>query len=806
MDFSWPHCLHRPEDANKVKAPGAPGRIPLWEHADKDGVGASYSPANRVWFTLWRGVLTEVYYPTIDRAQIRRLLLAVTDGNSFVLCEGSDLECEVTRIDGTSEAYCVTGKAPHGGFEIEKRVISDPDLPCVIQHYRVTRTSPGLRYYVICNPHLEAQGSATGSHVIHSNGHTILTAHKDNEWVALGSSCSFSRASVGFAGVNDGLTDLRQNHKLDFNFTEADGGNVVLTGEIPQGVHEFTIALGFGHAQHGALTAVIQSLASPFETKLDRYLQQWRSAATGRRDLKSKTCDGGRLYDISCNTLCTHEDRTYPGALIASLAIPWGEVKRAVTPAHAGYHLVWTRDAVNCAGALMAAGDRDTPLRTLTYLAVSQRADGSFAQNFWINGEPNWSGLQLDEVTYPILLARHLHRENALLEFNPRPMIYNAIQYIVHRGPITPQERWEQMSGYSPSTMAVVIAATICAAAFAREENKPAAAAFLEDYADWMRDHIESWTVTTAGELLPGCSRYIIRLTPAEPGDADPVSPNDAILKIPDQKPGAPNEFPARNIVDAGFLELVRYGVLDAADPLILDSLRVVDATLKVDTPAGPCWRRFNHDGYGQHDDGAPFETWGTGRAWPLLTGERGHYALRAGADPMPYIEAMEQLSGATGLIPEQVWDQPFWKDGRNYFGRPTGSANPLAWAHAEYIKLVRSAVDGRVFDLPHEVEKRYAGKRARLNKLVMWTFNYPIPTAAPGETLRIYSGAPFTLRFSLDDWAHLQDVDATATELSIHYVDVPLPPDQRAPARFTFRWKEKGNWQGCDYAVTVTN
>ncbi|HLJ48646.1 MAG TPA: glycoside hydrolase family 15 protein [Bryobacteraceae bacterium] len=788
------------------KAPGAPGRIPVWEHADKDGVGASYSPANHVWFTLWRGALTEVYYPTVDRAQIRHLLLVVSDGRSLVLHEGADLECRVTRLGGTSEAYRVTAKAPSGEFQFEKDVICDPDLPCVMQRYRMTPVfSSALRYYIVCNPHLEAQGHVADSHVIELNGRKFLTAHKDDHWVAVGSSGGFSRASVGFAGVNDGLTDLSENGQLDSVFTEADEGNVVLTGEIPERIDEFTIALAFGLTQHAALTAVTQSLASPFSVKLEKYLQQWQSAAADRLDIRSRTGDGGRVYDISCNTICTHEDRTYRGALIASLAIPWGEVKQAITPAHAGYHLVWTRDAVNCAGALLAAGDCDTPLRTLTYLAVSQQQDGSFAQNFWINGEPNWTGLQLDEVTYPILLARRLHREHALLEFNPLPMTWKAIEYIVHRGPITPQERWEQMSGYSPATIAIVIAATVCAAAFAREDGKPAAAQFLEDYADWMRDHIEAWTVTTAGELLPGSPRYIIRLTPASPGDAGPVSPNEALLKIPDQKPGRPNEFPARNIVSPGFLELVRYGVLDADDPLIVGSLRVVDAVLKIDTPAGPCWRRFNHDGYGQRDDGSPFDTWGKGRAWPLLTGERGHYALRAGQDPMPYIAAMEHLSGTTGLIAEQVWDRPFWKDGRNYFGRPTGSANPLTWAHAEYIKLVRSASDGRVFDLPHEVERRYSGKRGRLNKLAMWTFNYPIPTASAGETLRIYSGAPFVLRYSLDDWAHVQDVHATDTELSIHYVDVPLPPDQRASARFTFRWKEKGNWQGCDYAVVVT-
>ncbi len=328
---------------------------------------------------------------------------------------------------------------------------------------------------------------------------------------------------------------------------------------------------------------------------------------------------------------------------------------------------------MNCAEALLASGDLDTPLRTLTYLAVSQRGDGSFAQNFWIDGEPNWKGLQLDEVTYPVLLARKLHRDNALLDFNPLPMIYKAAEYIVHRGPITPQERWEQMSGYSPSTLAVTIASMLAAATFARADGKNAAASFLEDYADWIKNHIEPWTVTTQGDLLPDCRRYIIRINPAKPGEAEPLSPNDALLKLPDQPPGQPQEYPARNIVDPGFLELVRYGIMKPDDPLIVDSLRVVDAILKVETPRGPCWRRFNHDGYGQRDDGSPYHKWGHGRAWPLLTGERGHYELRAGQDVRPYIQAIERLASGTGLLPEQVWDPAVSARRERLFRTPHG-------------------------------------------------------------------------------------------------------------------------------------
>ena len=784
---------------------GRPGAVPYWDHADKDGVGSGYSPANRVWFTLWRGALSEIYYPRVDSAQLRKLQLVITDGRSFVNAESVEFHCEVSRLNQTSLAYLVTGRARDCDFEFEKRVICDPDLPCVLQHYRFRSAHPNLSLYIVCNPHPEDQGITSQARVIDWSNTKFLVGNKKEHWMALGATPGFSRASVGFAGASDGLTDLRDNYRLDFEFNHAAHGNIVLTGELPHGAREAVVGIAFGDAEHGAITALVQAFASNFDDKLKRYLDQWQTGTKGLKQLEGSSGDRGRVYHISCNTLCSHEDRIYPGAFIASLAVPWGEVKKALTPSHAGYHLVWPRDAVNAAGALLASGDRDTPLRTLTYLAVSQRPDGSFAQNFWIDGSPNWTGLQLDEVTYPVLLARKLHGEGALLDFDPRPMVYKAAEYIVDRGPITPQERWEQMSGYSPSTLAIVIASLLCAAAFAREDGKLRAAEFLEQYADWLRDHIEPWTVTTCGELLPDVRRYIIRLTPAHPGEASPVSPNDAMLKIPDQRPGDPSQFPARNIVDAGFLEFVRYGVLAPHDPLIVDSLRVVDAVLKVDTPAGACWRRFNHDGYGQRDDGSPYKDWGRGRAWPLLTGERGHYALRAGHDVRPYIRAMEGLAGSTGLIPEQVWDQPFCRDGKDYFGRPTGSANPLAWAHAEYIKLIRSAADGRVFDLPSEVEERYARARGRLNRLAMWTPHYPLRFAAAGETLRIYAREAFLLRYSLDNWSTTTDVDATDTELAIHFTDIPLAPSQQAPVRFTFFWKQSGSWQGYDFAVAIT-
>src|SRR5581483_56357 len=361
-----------------------------------------------------------------------------------------------------------------------------------------------------------------------------------------------------------------------------------------------------------------------------------------------------------------------------------------------GYHLVWTRDLVQAATALLSAGDSATPLRVLVYLAVSQRADGGFYQNFWIDGRPYWTGIQLDEVSFPLVLAWRLEEAGALGGFDPCAMAAAACGFLVREGPTTAQEWWEEAAGFSPSTLAINIAGLVCAAELLASHGDPQTAAFVVAYADFLEAHLDAWTATSEGTLDPGVARHYIRVNPNAGGHENP---NEGMLTLANQPPEGPFEYPAKSIVDAGFLELVRYGIRDPHDPLIVDSLRVVDAVLKVQLPQGPAWRRYNHDGYGQHDDGTSFKGWGVGRPWPLLTGERGHYELAAGRDARPYLRAMQDSAVGIGLIPEQVWDAAAIRDKLLAPGGPTGAAIPLAWAHAEYIKLSRSIADARVFD-----------------------------------------------------------------------------------------------------------
>ena len=280
--------------------------------------------------------------------------------------------------------------------------------------------------------------------------------------------------------------------------------------------------------------------------------------------------------------------------------------------------------------------------------------------------------------------------------------------------------------------------------------------------------------------------------------------PNRGSVKIANRRPGTTQVFPAKEIVDAGFLELVRYGIRKAYDPIIVDSLRVVDAVLKVETPAGFCWHRYNQDGYGQRDDGGPFVGWGKGRVWPLLTGERGHYELAAGRDVKLFIRAMEGFASSTGLLAEQLWDEPDRPEVYMFLGRPTGSAMPLMWAHSEYIKLLRSAHDGKVFDLIPEVADRYLKWRQGRHLFEVWKRNRQVLVVKQGYILRIQMSAPFRLHWSADEWETVKDTVSSATTLGVEFVDIQTSSLQRRPIHFTFFWTASNCWEGRDYTVSV--
>ena len=785
---------------------GAPGIEPRWTQGAKDGVGTAYSTASRVWFTLFNGSVTEVYYPTVDRPQIRDLQFLLSDGESFFHDE-KRMPSRTTPYARDGLAYRVVSEDPDGRFRLVKEVVTDRYAPCLLQQVRLEGDADilrRLRVYVLCAPHLEVGGWHNDAQVMEMAGRRILTAHKEGRWLAIAATRPFAKLSCGYVGASDGWTDLRADYRMDWEFERALDGNVALTAEIEAGATEpFMLGLAFGDSLESAATTLFQSLSTPFADHLRRYLESWSRWSRRIAPVEGMSGDDGLLYRRSYSLLLAHEDKTFPGALIASLSIPWGEVHG--DDDQGGYHLVWTRDMVNSALALMAADHAGTAHRALIYLSVAQRPDGGFPQNFWIDGRSYWQGIQLDEVAFPILLAWRLTRSGSLGDFDPWPMVRRAAAYLVRHGPATEQERWEEASGYSPSTLASNIAALVCAADLARLRGEEPLAKWLEEYADFLESHVEQWTVTTSGTLLPGVSRHYIRILPVAVTDVRPdENPDQGVLRIANRGPGERDRFPARDVVDAGFLELVRYGIRKPGDALIEDSLRVVDAVLRVETPAGPCWRRYNHDGYGQRADGGPFEGWGVGRAWPLLTGERGHYELAAGRDPVPFIRAMEGFASGTGMLPEQVWDAEALPARYLVPGGPTGAAMPLMWAHAEYIKLLRSASDGQVFDRIGVVAGRYLGNGPPRRRIEVWKPNRRVPAVRAGTTLRIQADASFRLRWTNDAWVHAADTRSLPTGIGIEYVDLETAGAGGTQFRFTFFWLDGERWEGRDFTVDV--
>ena len=789
---------------------GGPGIEPRWSHSNKDGVGTAYSSDSRLWYTLWRGTVTEVYYPRIDRPQLRDLEFLFTDGASLFHEEKRHLDPTTERPHDQALGFSVRSEEPGGRYRLTKWVIGDPHQPCLLVRTLLEVLDPRLvgklRLFALVAPHLEVGGWGNHATVYQLLGRSILAAEKGGTALAVGASVPFLRCSVGYVGASDGYTDLSQHGTMAWEFDRAPDGNVALTGELPvHEVTEFTLGLAFGDSIQSAITTLFQSLATPFELHQKRFLDQWQRTTAHELPLAGRSRDGGRLYRSSRATLLAHEDKLFAGAFIASLSIPWGAAKSDVD--RGGYHLVWTRDMAHCATGLLASGAIETALRALVYLATQQRPDGGFPQNFWVDGTAYWQGIQLDEVALPILLAAKLMGARPGSKFDPEPMVRQGARFLIEHGPATEQDRWEEVGGYSPSTIASSIAALTVAAGFARDRGDSASAEFVQGYADFLESHVERWTVTRNGTLLKGVPRHYVRIRPASIDQAVPdEGPDLGSVRLPNLPPGVPNEFPAKEVVDAGFLDLVRYGVRAPDDALVVDSLKVVDRVLRVETPYGPVWRRYNHDGYGQRDDGGPYSEWGTGRAWPVLTGERGHYELAAGNDPGPYLEAMERFATPTGLLTEQVWDAPDRPGLHLERGRPTEAAMPLAWAHAEYLELLRSAADGAVFDRVPAVAERYLARGRTRPALEVWKFNRQPSTIHPGAVLRIIAGAAFRLRASDDGWRTAKTFDSQGSGLGLEYVDL-APLDRVGPTwKFTFYWPEGDRWEGRDFEVRAGN
>lgn len=709
----WPVEASAAAPAGDGAAPGAPGTDEQYLPADKSGFGTSTTTASKVWLTVQQhGGLGEIYYPRIDSPGARAMQFVIADrGAHSAVRAGDTADVQTVLTDGRSLSYRQTFTERSGRWRLTADYVTDPARATVLVSLAFVSLSDA-RYdlYLLYDPALSNTRTD-------DSGRTVgdaLVATDSALASALVGSPAFRATSSGFVGTSDGWTDLRADGRMDWRYSSATAGSLVqtaATGLTGQPDHQrATAALAFGGTADTALTAARASLGAGFVSVAGAYADGWHAYLASLKPTPGSLGGGfsQQLYRVSAMVLAASEDKTHRGAYVAAPASPWAFGRDDPS---GPYHLVWSRDLYQIATALIAAGDVGGAGRALDFLfTVQQKPDGSFPQNSRVDGSPVWGGLQLDEVSLPIVLAYQLRRTDAASWGH----VKRAADFLLtfqgtYPAPWTPAERWENQAGYSPNTIATEIAGLVCAASIARVNGDTTSSdRYLATADDW-RSRVKDWTVTTTGPYSAG--PYFLRLTK----DGNPNA--GTTYNVGDS---GPVNVDQRTVVDPSYLDLVRLGVLPAGDPAVVNTLGVLDQQLGVPTARGLFWHRASFDGYGEKLDGSPWD-YGLpdgslitrGRAWPLLNGERGEYQIAAGqlATSRAQLTTMANAAGPGYMLPEQVWDnQP--PAGQPGFtpGTPTTSATPLAWTHAQYIRLAWNVQAGKLLEQPDIVAARYGG------------------------------------------------------------------------------------------------
>ena len=750
-------------------APGGPGAASYFDLGRKDCLGTAANRDSKVWYTVADGVLSDVYEPTIDNTDVSTLQYIVTDGATFTDMQTRDMTYTVTADPSGMECTVTSVDTKHG-FRLVTTYITDSSRDTVLMRTRLETSQTGLHLYARLDAHANGNGGggsqnagansgvvAGGTPVVFSTNTTTNAANRTYAvptYMALAASPAPRAASVGYAGTaSDGLSELDSARTLT-GYTDAPDGHIVATEEVTPAV---TLALGFGRSQAQSLSVSAASLGRSFGQVEQQYRNGWAAYDAGLRSPRTERAH----YYLSANVLKASEDKTFPGAVVASLASPWGQSVPAGVlangqPSYFGsYREVFARDLYEAFTGLLADGDIATARNaTLFLFDRQQQTDGSMPRNSLLNGKPapDTGGTQLDEAAYPILMAwqARLGGDAALYQDHIRP----AADFLVSHGPSFGVERWEEQSGYSPSTIAAEIAGLTAAAAIAQSHGDGARADLYQATADDFQRSIKGWTVTTTG---PDGPRYFIRLS--KTGDPDAAIGYSL-------GNGGPT-VDQRAVIDGGFQELTRLGELPIGDPDVQASLGVLDKQISVTTPSGTGYYRYgtsaaqgSADGYGDCYQpsqtsckvvGAPWPPTdtGTGHLWPNLSGERAESDISVGrlSSAASLLNAMINFSSGAGLVPEQAWEDPdlpaspFGSDPATASigftdGKAAGSASPLTWAQAQELRLILSLGAGRNVDTPAITVQRYIAHGA--------PGALPVRIAAPaaGSTLAVSSTA----------------------------------------------------------------
>ena len=756
-----------------MNAFGAPGIAPTWSSSDKDFVTTALG-SSRLWATVGHGIINEVYWPSTGRPQLRDLGFYLVREGRWV-----DLKRERRYHLSTPQPYIplLSIVHEHDDYCLKLEVLPDPARDVLLIQYSVDGP---YRLIVLAAPHLGGTGTGNTAWV----DEELYAQHGSNA-LCLTSDSSLTHVSAGFVGASDGWQDLMRHGALTFAFRRAEHGNVALTAALsaPSGV----LALGFARTPLGAHTLARASLAEGFERARTTFLADW--AEWGERLILPRPSEAlANEALLSATVLKVHEDRSYPGALVASLSIPWGSSSDTL----GGYHLVWPRDATLAAFALLAANQVSDVRRILAHLIAVQLPDGHWPQNYFPSGVPFWTGVQLDEAAFPVLLAAKLRELSEPELPGTRAMVRRAVGFVARTGPTSDQDRWEENPGTNPFTLAVAISALVAAEPWLEAEERAYALSLADDW----NDRLESWCYVTGTPLARRAevAGYYVRI-------ASPEKEGGLTGRILLRNRNG-ETIQASALVSLDFSYLVRLGLRDARDPRIQDTLKVVDRELRVETPSGSVYHRYNDDGYGEHSDGRPYDGSGVGRAWPLLVGERGHLALQAGEDPLPYLETMLRCASPGGLLPEQVWDTAPIPERGLLPGRPSGSAMPLLWSHAEFLKLLVAREVRRPVERLESVEARYG---AAIPEALTWHWRNEtsVTELKSGRGLIVEDRAPFTLHFGWDGWQRVEEREAVQLPFGTWGVHM-APADFEDVAELNFTRRYGHSWEGEDHRVTL--
>jgi glucan 1,4-alpha-glucosidase len=756
-------------------AADGPGALSHFDLARKDCVGTARNRTSKVWFTVANGVLSDVYFPTNDTTNVETLQYVVTDGRSFTDLQTRDMTYTVRALDDRVPGCRVTATAKSGRYRIVTDYLTDPERETVVTRARLVPLRGKVRdykLYVRFDPTLngnggggEGNGGPDSGTVLRRGGHDVLigadpvtqTNAPNRDYAvpvysALDADRPFVSVTNGFAGTaSDGLTQLDASRRLTATHASTSApGNLVQTAEVDLGRHgAFTLDLGFGTTAADAASTARASLRTNTYKIAAQYTLGWLRYDAGLRRpdrprgvSRAVWNDILGTYYVSANYVKTAEDKTFPGAVAAAMASPWGQAVSAGDPNQTyfgSYREVFARDLYQAWTALYLAGDRDTARDMTRFLFERQQLpDGSMPRNSLTNGKvaPDSFGTQLDECAFPIVMALAVGLTGKdYYEAHIKP----AADFVIAHGPAYGNERWEEQGGYSPSTIAAEVAGLVASAEIADRNGDAASAQLYRGVADEFQRNLKAWTLTTSGPRSE--NPYFIRLS--KTGD-----PNAAISYNVGN--GGPT-LDQRDVIDAGFLEYVRLGLLPSDDPDVVRSLQVVDDAIRVTTASGDGFYRYNGDGYGDRSsDGRPWppSNQGNGHLWPVLAGERGQWEVARGdvGGAVERLQAMAATASGVGLIPEQAWElddrpaSPFGTDPTQASigfenGKAAGSASALTWSAGQFVRLTLDLAAGRQLDTPSYTAARYVERQQGETPL---TVTSPADESAVNGTVQV--------------------------------------------------------------------